>query len=85
MVVRDFAQFVEDQQTLSSGPDFDWTWTKDQRLNELDSLYVRISQYLNEFIDQRTTGITYTSVEVSEEGYEPYAAKKIWLQIGRQL
>jgi hypothetical protein len=83
MKVEDFSKFVADQQeTVDEAKS--WAEVRDEWLKELDALYDRIEDYLQDYIKAGSISCRFTEVELNEEKIGPYLAKKMDIKIGRQ-
>jgi hypothetical protein len=85
MVTEDFARFVESQQPTAGETDINWLLaTRDEWLRELDALYQRIVEFLQEYIANHSITYTFATIELTEQTLGTYSAKRMDISIGRQ-
>jgi hypothetical protein len=78
-----FDEFVKNEQ-VPPEPEVDWNMVRNEWLQRLDQLYVRIRDYLNDYIQSGQIQIESNSIQLNEENIGPYTAKQITLKIGRK-
>ena len=80
-----FKDFVERQQRSASvdhAPD--WTKERDEWLGNLQQLYDRIAEYLDEYIKSGAIKLRESTIELNEENIGVYTAKRLVVVIGAQ-
>ncbi|MGA3025364.1 MAG: hypothetical protein ABSF98_11375 [Bryobacteraceae bacterium] len=85
MVSEDFAKFVESQQAADVDTDINWSDTRDEWLKDLDDLYQKIVEFLQEYIANHSITYSFTAIDLTEENIGTYSAKRMDIKIGRQI
>ncbi len=80
---QDFASFVDKQQRAAE-EQVDWGATRDEWLDNLNSLYMHISGFLKEFVDAGSIKKKLVDITLNEENIGLYVAKKMDIEIGKQ-
>lgn len=80
MRTQDFDKFVSSQQVS----DIDWDGMRNEWLRDLESLYARIADFLDDYVQARTITYKFSRIELSEENLGEYLAKKMDIKIGKQ-
>ena len=81
---EDFTKFVESQQKTEVETEIFWAEQRDEWLKDLDSLYARIADFLQEYIEGGSISYAFTEIEVTEPEIGEYSAKGMDIKIGRQ-
>jgi hypothetical protein len=84
MSKSEFDAFVKRQQAEEQkGPAFDPKQQLNEWLNHLDALYKQITVYLQAYVESKAARIEYNDIQLNEEFVGPYAARELFLHIGR--
>lgn len=84
METKEFERFVASQQVTNVDAEVDWAQTRDEWLNELNTLYTKIAGFLQEYINAGSISYGFTKIEVTEPELGTYEAKRMDISIGRQ-
>jgi hypothetical protein len=85
MEVSEFDEFVSRQQVGEAGKNqINWNQARDEWLDSLNSLYLRIETMLSQYTSTGKIQIAYKPIELSEEDIGAYTARQMTLRIGRQ-
>jgi len=84
MVTKDFSEFVARQQVDETDEKVDWAEIRDEWLKNLDSLYKKIAEFLEEYLVSKSITLGFTDIRLAEENVGEYAAKRMDIKIGRQ-
>jgi hypothetical protein len=80
-----FKDFVQRQQKPRSGDEaIDWGKERDNWLDNLNKLYGRVAEYLDEYIKGGTIKLRDSMIELNEENIGAYKAKRLVIAIGAQ-
>jgi hypothetical protein len=84
MEIKEFDRFVESQQEPEGDAKTDWAGTRDEWLKDLDSFYLRIEEFLQEYVKAGSISYTFAEIELTEPNLGNYSARKMDIKIGRQ-
>ena len=83
METKDFENFVASQQEAAETTT-DWAKTRDRWLEDLDALYRKVADFLEEYVKAGSISYDFTEIELTEPGLGRYLAKRMDIKIGRQ-
>lgn len=79
-----FDDFVKNQQEPLLAKEF-WLSRRDEWLQFLNELYVRVEDFLNKYVSSGEIKVEYLPVTLTEENIGSYQAQKVLLKIGRSI
>ncbi len=82
MRTEEFEKFVASQQVAEE--EDNWDKLRDEWLIDLNSLYERIIEYLDKFINEGSITYKFTDITLNEENIGEYTARSMEIHIGRQ-
>jgi hypothetical protein len=82
METRDFDKFVASQQDADT--ETDWEGVRDEWLRDLDSLYVKVREFLREYVADGSISYSFAAIQLAEENIGTYSAMKMDIKIGKQ-
>jgi len=84
MGISDFEKFVNSQQEANADEKFVWDNMRDEWLANLDLLYQKVIDFLQEFVSTGSINYEFSNVMLTEEHLGTYSAKRMNIKIGRQ-
>jgi hypothetical protein len=88
MQVQDFAKFVASQQRSTQHEEEDahveWANIRRQWLEDLDELYAKIGDFLQEYVAAGSIHYSFTEITLTEEDLGSYQVRRMDIDIGRE-